>query len=138
MIFFHSRSLILWLVIRGHADLLFINLTVARRKLNVNLNKPKDRKINVFFEVINENSVISKVIKEEELCPNKSCVLRIVSRKQGIPVLLELLVLCLKGTVQKACRPNVAIPGLSGNLEPLSISSKLFTCEKVQDKEEAV
>lgn len=111
---------------------------MARRKLNVNLNKPKDRKINVFFEVINENSVISKVIKEEELCPNKSCILRIVSRKQGILFLLELLVLCLNGTAKKVCRPNVAIPGLSGNLKSLSTSSKLFSCEEVQDKEEAV
>lgn len=91
-----------------------------------------------FFEAINENSVISKVIKEEELCPNKSCVLRIVSRKWGILFLLELLVLCLKRTVKKACRPNVANPGLSGNLKSLSTSSKLFSCEEVQDNEEAV
>lgn len=60
----------------------------------------------MFFEVINENSAISKVIKEEKLCPNKSCVLRIVSRKQGITFLLELLVMCLTEIVKKLTWPS--------------------------------
>lgn len=91
VIFFHYQCLILQLIIWGHVDLVFLYSEVVRRKLDVNLNKPKDTKINDFFKLINEDSAISKAIKKEKLCSNKLCVLgRSLSKKQEIPFLQEI------------------------------------------------